>query len=217
MKNKKCLIISGGCLETGPFYQALAQEAHCVICADGGARHAAALGIVPALAVGDFDTLTEKELAELAALGTKIIRCPREKDYTDTQMALEKALEMGFQEIDIVAALGGRLDHALANVMLLALPKAEEARIRLLDEDQEVFLIRRKTVLRGKLGETISLLPLSEEVSGIRTRGLYYQVDNGRFVMGIPVGVSNVFSEETAEIEIEKGLLLAIRVRNKQG
>lgn len=213
MKDRRCIIISGGELEADPFYYRVLAEANFVICADGGARNAKKLGIVPQIVLGDFDTLTSLELAELERSGARIIRYPRDKDYTDTHLALLKALEMAFSDIVILGALGGRFDHTLANVMLLALPQAGEAQIRIMDPRQELFLVKKEASLKGIKGETISLLPMSSQVCGIKTRGLGYEVPGGILSMGIPIGVSNYFQEEKAVIEIAQGLLLVVRVR----
>lgn len=207
----KCLIISGGSFKPSSFYKELAKKTDYIICADGGARYAEAIGITPDLIVGDFDTLSVSELDRHILNGVKVSRYPADKDFTDTHIAVLEALEMGFDEVDIIAALGGRLDHTFANVMLLALPDAINARIRITDENQELFLIRHQTVLEGKIGETISLFPLSEYVKGITTKGLKYPLINGTLQLGIPIGVSNEFQEETAEIELEEGLLLIIK------
>lgn len=213
-KMGKCLIISGGHLETGSlqFYQDKIGKVDYTICADGGVRHAAKLGIKPDLVVGDFDTLTPEEVERTCKNGVKIRRYPCRKDYTDTHIALLQAVEMGYCEIDIIAAWGGRLDHTLANIMLLALPEAENARLRILDEKHEAYLVRNKAKFSGKTGEIISLLPLSDCVSGVFTKGLEYNLENGILKMGIPIGVSNSFADSEVEIEIKKGLLLAIRV-----
>jgi len=212
MAGKRCIVFSGGLFEPGSFVKKIVSGAGYIICADGGARHANALRVIPNLVLGDFDTLTPLELEELNRLGAEIIRYPADKDYTDTHLALLKALELGFVEIDILAGLGGRMDHTLANIMLLALPQGEKARIRIIDEQHEIFLVRKDETITGTTGDVISLLPLSEQVDGISTKGLHYSLSGGTFTMGIPIGVSNFFSREEAVIEIKSGLLLVIRV-----
>ncbi len=210
---KKCVIVSGGTLEDEDFHRQIIKEAEIVICADGGARHVLRLGIIPDLVMGDLDTLREKEVKDLVSQHVEFIRYPRVKDYTDTHLCLLKALELGYQQIMMVGCLGGRFDHALANVMLLALPQVREVDLRICDPLQEIFLIKPGMTLTGQKGEIISLLPLSEVVTGIATSGLAYQVPYGKFEMGICNGISNVFSEEKAKITLAKGLLLGIRLK----
>lgn len=213
----KCLIISGGCLQPSSYYKQLANSAEYIICADGGARHAKSLGVMPDIVVGDFDTLNEMEINELSQAGVTLIRYPKDKDFTDTHIALLEAIRRGFIEIDIIAALGGRLDHTIANLMLLCLPEAKKVNVRIAEEDQDVILIRRRSQLYGSAGETISLFSLTDSVKGINTKGLKYSLEQGELKMGLPIGVSNEFLEKKAEIEIEEGLLLVIKNKIKNG
>lgn len=206
----KCLIISGGELENPLFYQELVSQMQYIIAVDGGARHAKIMGLEPHLIVGDFDTITPEEVESYRDKGITLEHYPPEKDFSDTHLALLKAIDLGFSDITIIAALGGRIDYSLANIMLLALPEARNANVRILTEYQEIFLVGNRTRLKGKPGTIVSLLPLSQEVSGITTDGLMYQVPQQRFVMGTPNGISNVMTKEKAYVQVEEGLLLAI-------
>lgn len=213
--NKRCVILAGGSFRGSQEDINRLKAADYIICADGGGRFATQLGLKPNLLVGDFDTLTPQELQSFISAGVEIIRYPSNKDYTDTHLALLKALELGFGKIDIFAALGGRLDHEMANIMLLALPEAKEALIRILDDKQEVSLVRDRIHIQGKIGQTVSLLPLVAEVKGIKIQGLHYQVPQGILQMGVPIGISNYFCAEQAVIEIEEGLLLVVVIHGE--
>jgi len=212
---EKCVIIAGGVLENEDFHRQILRDARMVICADAGARHAARLGIRPDLVIGDLDTLTEEEIRKLQNRQIALRQFPREKDYTDTHLCLLQALELGYQQIIMLGCLGGRFDHAFANVMLLTLPQARQADVRIVDPWQEIFLIKPNTVITGQKGQVLSLFPLTEEVSGIRTEGLYYQVPGGKLVFGVGNGISNEFSAPEVQISYEKGLLLGILLREK--
>ncbi len=207
----KCAILAGGVLENKEFYRQVLSEMEFLICADGGARHAQDLGVKPQLIVGDLDTLTSQEVEEFRKMGVPIDQYPSEKDYTDTHIALLKAIELGYQDITLLACLGGRCDHTIANIMLLALPEALQVKIRIVDEQQELFIVRNRAEVKGQKGEIISLFPLSNRVTGIKTEGLKYQVPHGTFHLGIPIGISNCFTQEKAVINVEEGLLLVIK------
>lgn len=210
MKSGKCLIISGGELDNSLFYQGLAHQMDCIIAADGGARHASMIGVLPHFAIGDFDTLSPAEVEELKEKGSVLEHYPPDKDYSDTHLALLKAIQLGYTDITMIAALGGRIDHSLANIMLLALPEAKNIKLRILTEHQELLLIDHQLKIKEKQGTLISLLPLSEKVTGITTEGLLYKVPEQNFVMGNPNGISNVMTGTEAYIKVEQGLLLAI-------
>jgi len=216
MKAGKCLIISGGELKDPSYYKKALSGMELIIAADGGARHAKNLGLTPHFVLGDFDTLTDAEQVTLEEQGVKLERFPSNKDFSDTHLALLKAIELGYTDITIITALGGRMDHTLANIMLLALPEANQVKLRILAEKQEILLIRDELIIEGVPGTTISLLPLSDKVTGIKTSGLEYQVPQNTFIMGIPRGISNVMTEKQAKIQIETGLLLALISQNER-
>lgn len=213
----RCAILAGGILEDKTFNRQVLSQIDFLICADGGARHAKDLGVKPQLIVGDLDTLSSQEVEDFRSKGVSIDQYPCEKDFTDTHIALLKALELGYRDITLLACLGGRCDHTIANIMLLALPETLHARVKIVDEHQEIFVIRDRKELNGKKGEIISLLPLSTEVTGITTKGLKYEVPGGTFQIGIPIGISNCFTQEKVVINVKEGLLLVIRNSNHGG
>ncbi|MFL5806300.1 MAG: thiamine diphosphokinase, partial [Roseiflexaceae bacterium] len=133
-------------LDAAP-YAAQIRAADLLIAADGGARPLLRLGAPPRLVIGDLDSLDAASQAELAALGIELRRFPRAKDETDLELALLQAAERGAAAIDILGALGGRWDHTLANVALLALPALCGRRVRLLADRQELFLVRDTAVI----------------------------------------------------------------------
>ena len=212
-----CLVISGGEIMDSIYYKELSRKADCVICADGGARSAMRLGIVPDIVMGDFDTLSEDEIEAFIHEDIKIIRYPREKEYTDTHLCIIEAINRGFTEIIMIGALGGRLDHSLANIMLLALPEAAGTKIKISDEDQDVYLIRDNCEITGNIGDTLSMFPLSESVKGISTKGLKYPLEQGEFIMGIPKGISNQMLSDSAEVRLEEGSILVIQYKTDLG
>ena len=207
MNAKKCIIVSGGKLNNPDFIREQICGIGFMIAADGGVLNAYTLGIQPNIAIGDFDSIEPDILEGLERQGVTVLRYPRNKDYSDTQLALLKAIELGFSDITMVSALGGRIDHTLANVMLLALPEASGIKLRILDDGQEIFLIKDEALIQGEVGLTVSLLPLSENVTGIQTSGLLYEVPQNIFVMGIPNGISNIMTLPQAQIRIATGLL----------
>ena len=211
MKSEKCFIFTGGSINAPNYYQDLLKDDGFILCVDSGARHALKFGIKPDLLIGDFDTLTEVELDMFRQAGVEIKHYPEDKDYTDTYLALQYALDRGFKEIIIIGALGSRIDHSLANILLLTLPATRKSNVRIITPFQEIFMVNGYVKIEGKVGDLISLIPLSEEVTGVKMSGLVYEVKDHIFRMDMPIGISNVFSSTVAEITVDKGLLLAIK------
>lgn len=212
----RAIIIANGQIQDSDLHRSLVTSADLVVCADGGTDHALALGMQPQVVIGDLDSLDSNLLAQLEAEGCQILVHPTRKDETDLELALHYAIGQGVDEIVILGALGGRIDQTLANVQLLALPELRFVKARILDGRQEVFLIRDEVLIEGQVGDTLSLLPLTAEVTGIYTEGLEYALDNGDLYLGPALGVSNVLTAPQARVRIAQGLLLAVIIHNSE-
>jgi thiamine pyrophosphokinase len=186
-----------------------------VICADGGAQHALALGLAPDVVIGDLDSLDDDLQARLEGEGCQVLVHPTRKDETDLELALRYAIDRGVEEILILGALGGRIDQTLANVLLLALPELEGIKTRIVAGDQEMFLIRGQALIEGQVGDTVSLLPIAGDVTGITTKGLEYPLQHGALKFRSTLGVSNVLMAPVARVQVERGLLLCVHISNR--
>jgi thiamine pyrophosphokinase len=162
--------------------------------------------------VGDLDSLEPELVDQLVAAGTKVERHPVSKDATDLELAIERAIRDGAQEIMLVGALGGRLDQALANVLILA-QREWPAAISLVEEDQVATLLRggETLTLTAAVGATVSLLPLSAQVTGISYQGLLYPLTDATLMLGSTRGISNVVAEQPATVQIATGLALVVQ------
>ena len=182
-----------------------------LVCADGGARHALALDLVPQVIIGDMDSLAPEILQHCEEQGSRIIRHPRAKTETDTQLALEYACRSHPDEIRIYGGMGGRIDHSLANIALL-LPAAQRGvTTRLVDEWCEVFVITQTRAIKGMVDQTVSLFPFSAQVQGIGLEGFEYPLSGGTMTIGDPYGISNRLQATEGLISIGSGCLLVIQ------
>jgi thiamine pyrophosphokinase len=195
------------------------REVGLVIVADGGARAAEGLGLAIDVVVGDGDSLGEDGLARLRTAGVEIRTAPVDKDETDTELALVEAVRRGAERVTILGALGGpRVDHALANVELLAHPALAGRPVAIVDPRARITLISAPAPeggpvtrpLPGPAGATISLLPIGGEVRGITTSGLRYPLRNEALPLGPARGLSNVRVSGEASVVVESGRLLVI-------
>lgn len=205
----KALILTNGEYGDYRFCKELEQYDF-IICADNGMKHARYLGLLPNLIVGDFDSSPKEDLLYYKEKGVKVESFSSVKDETDTEIALDRALEMGIKEITIYGGIGSRLDHTLGNVQLLYKALAKGCTARLMNPYNIVYLINSKIELEGQIGQLVSLLPLSFEVEGVNTVGLAYSLENATFELGKPYGISNYMIKERASVEISKGYLLVI-------
>lgn len=206
----RAVIVANGPMPKPPFPQVVVREDDLVVCVDGGARNALALGLRPQIVMGDMDSMETVLREHLQEEGCRFVEYPSCKDETDSELAVRYVVSQGASELVLLAALGGRIDHTLANVMLLAIPELQGVEARLIDGNQEVRMVRDEILIEGQLGETVSLLPLSRDVSGIYTEGLQYPLHNGTLRFGAARGVSNALTEPQAKVRVGSGLLLAV-------
>ena len=182
-----------------------------VIAADSGADHALALGVPIDLAVGDFDSISADGLATLERVGVPLERHPADKEATDLELALDAAAMRGSNRVVVVGGTGGRLDHALGGLSLLASDAYAGFELDALFGRATVHVVRQERRLAGRTGELISLLALHGPASGVVTKGLAYPLRGETLVPGSTRGVSNVFARAEARVALETGVLLALR------
>jgi thiamine pyrophosphokinase len=209
----RLIIFANGLLPDSASVRRLIREGDVLYAADGGTRHALALGLMPSVVVGDLDSLTFHEQQQLDAQGVQIHRFPRDKDKTDLELALDLALETGYREIRIVGALGGRLDQTLGNLALLSGTRLSAIDIRVDDGLEEAFFAREGCEIYGKPADIVSLIPWGEKVTGIFTEGLRWPLNNEMLFPDGTRGISNEMLHETAAIKLKSGLLFVIHSR----
>mgnify|MGYP001286574559 CR=1 FL=1 len=192
-------------------YRTVIEHTNLLIAADGGAAALLNIDITPDILIGDLDSLSDAQVAALVERGSEGRRFPREQDQPDLGLALLLAAERGAAQIDVLGALGGRWDHTLANVAMLAMPELAGSRIQLLADRQTLFLVRDHAVLPGIRGDTISLLPLTPTVEGVTTRGLLYPLSDATLRADRARGVSNVLLEPPGSVSVRAGLLLVVQ------
>jgi thiamine pyrophosphokinase len=184
-----------------------------VIGADSGIDYAHALGRRVDVAIGDFDSVSPDGLQRAEADGARIERHPAEKDKTDLELALGAAQRAGATDLLVVGAGGGRLDHLLANVLLLASPAWAPCRITALAGSARLHVVRGAepvTELGAEVGELLTLLAVGGEARGITTSGLLYPLRKEPLAAGTSRGVSNVVESTPVTIELEDGAVLAV-------
>ena len=190
-----------------------------VVAADGGLARAGILGLRPDVLVGDLDSLAPDLVAAAEAGGIPVRRARADKDESDAELALLEALARGATRITVLGAFGGpRLDHALANLWLLAHPALASAAIVLIDAGSRVFLVGAPgpggdpvtRALPGPIGATITLLPFGGDVAGITTRGLAYPLRDEPLTFGPARGLSNVREAGDASVTVRSGRLLVV-------
>ena len=210
---QRIIIFANGELPDLNKARALIQQNDYIICADGGTRHALALDLKPDLIIGDMDSAEREQLRKLKVAGVSIELFPHDKNETDLELAINQAIELNPNQIVIVAALGGRLDQTLANILLLTDLRLSQLDIRLDDGIEEIFLCREQAQVYGKSGDIVSLIPWGGAVAEVQTMNLKWPLRKETLYPDKTRGISNEMLGESASVSIGSGSLLIVHRR----
>jgi thiamine pyrophosphokinase len=216
---RSAVIVADGRLDDAQLRGVAATPGTLVIGADGGAGRALRAGVHVHVVVGDLDSLEEADLERLQADGSVVERADRDKDESDTELALLAALERGCEPIVLLAVLGGpRLDHELANLLLLAHPRLDGHDVSIVDRATTARRIGThegpgRVFIEGAPGDLLTLLPLAGPVDGLTTHDLRYPLRGERLVPGPARGLSNELLAPTATVTAARGRLLVVHIR----
>jgi thiamine pyrophosphokinase len=205
---KRIIIFANGELPNLDKARALIQSTDFIICADGGARHALTLGLIPHLIIGDMDSLPAN--FQLSTFNGEAIVFPKDKNETDLELAINHAITLKPDEIIIAAALGGRIDQTLANISLLTNFQHATCNLQLNDGAEEIFLCKDHVEVKGRSGDIVSLIPWQGNVEGVTTQNLKWKLNNETLYFDKTRGISNEMISDIAKISITKGLLLVV-------
>jgi thiamine pyrophosphokinase len=206
----KTVIISSGEIYDYDFCHDIVHSADRIICADGGTRHAINMKLIPDVIMGDMDSSAAQYIEYFRKKGVEVIQYPQDKDKTDTHICVEFALTFS-RSIILLGATGSRIDHMIANISLLKLGIERNIPISVMDNKNHIHMIKDSISLEGNKGDFFSLIPFTEKVEGICTRGAHYELKDAEMELGDPYGVSNYFENNIVEVSIKKGYLLVIK------
>lgn len=189
-------------------------EADLLLAADGGAASILELGFVPQAVVGDFDSLDPDVVSGLGEC--ELVRVQREKDETDTELTVRYALERGTDAITLLGALGGRIDHTLANLILLAGLAKKDIDARAITPPLAVYAVAKRLVIQGTKGDLVSVFPFQGPAEGVTEIGFKYSLADAYLDPFAVVGISNELASSEGIIEVRKGVLLVFHYHNEK-
>ena len=211
----RAAVVAGSSLSAELDREGLAR-ADVLTAVDGGAEALRKLGLVPALFVGDMDSVTPQTREAFESRGVETVLLATAKDETDTEAALRLLVGRGVDDITVYGALGGpRLDHLVGNILLLTAPWLSSVTLRLVDERHTVLLAKGDATFGGQQGDVVSLLPLTPEVRDVRTQGLLYPLAGETLTRGSTRAVSNSMRGSEARVTHGEGILLLIHYRRR--
>lgn len=212
LNNCECVIVSAG--DFTPIDINVKPGDMC-IAVDGGYLYCKMLGLEPDLIIGDMDSMDDSVRADMERIKSespeKVIKLSPEKDDTDTLAAIRIALDKGYRQFRIYGALGGRVEHTIANIQCLSFLKNQEAKAYIMDANLMMTVIKDETVRFKKSMEGyMSVFSLGEKAEAVTIRGMKYELENAVVTNDYPIGISNEFVGEEGEVTVKNGMLLII-------
>ena len=213
----KAVIVADG--EHAPADRYQLTDADLIIAADGGAGWLDAVGVAPHRLVGDLDSADPALVDQLESAGVLLERHPPDKDASDLELSLQAATRAEADQIVVLGALGGALDHLLANVLLLGSDAAGNREIRLVHGSTSARLLAgpAHAELLGPSGSRVSLLAVGPAAEGVTTQGLRWPLVDDRLEAGSSRGLANVVVAVPAGVSLAAGRLLVIEIADGKG
>jgi thiamine pyrophosphokinase len=220
IKKLQSLIVSNGLIKNPDVIMQLLQNNYnfnnndyLVISADGALKNCIKLKVMPDIIIGDMDSIKLSDKKILKEINQKInyIKFPHDKNESDTQLALDYALKNDIKNIILIGALGKRIDHTMANIFNIASEKFKNPDIKIIDENFEISVLRQSGEIKGTKGNIISIFSLTPYTYFINTKGLKYELKEEKLFFSPIRGISNIFEEDKAVINIKEGCLLLIK------
>lgn len=208
------MIIANGDLEYSEDMARIIRQSGLIVCADGGTRHLKALNILPHIIIGDFDSASPEDKLFFEEKKIKIISYPSQKNETDSELCISWALLNHATDITLLGSTGTRLDHTLANIYLLKKLAKLHIPARIINKHNIIHIVTDHIEVKGRPGEFLSILPISETVAGITLKGLEYPLVDATMEMGSSLGISNAFKETNATISLREGILMVIQSKD---
>lgn len=205
----RVVIVGGGTPPDRKLLECYIDKETIIVAADGGADILNTYGIVPDYLLGDFDSISEEAYQNLEN-NSSVTRFPREKDFTDTHIAYERARNLGADEIILLGCTGKRIDHFMANLCVLYKGLKEGIKVILADDYNVMFMTDKSIKLEGEPQQVFSLFSYGEDTEELTLRGVKYPLTRYYLSVTDNLTVSNEFVENYADIDFKKGCLLVM-------
>ncbi|SFB26937.1 thiamine diphosphokinase [Clostridium frigidicarnis] len=207
----KILIVGGGIKPSSELIIKEYEKSDIVIAADRGAQYLFEENLNPTILLGDFDSINKEVLEKLRAKNSEIKVYPPEKDFTDSEIAVDLALEYKPEEVTLLGCTGSRLDHVLGNIGLLYKCLGNGSRAYIKDDNNIIFLVNKSTKLKKKNMNYISFQGFREEVKNFNIRNAKYDLHDYDLNFGETISVSNEFlDEKDVEITFNNGIVMVM-------
>lgn len=218
---KRAVIFVNGNLSDVRRAKKIITNEDCLIAADGGVKHILKLGLIPQIIIGDLDSTPlsiQKKLKNICKglinQTPTLIKYPVKKDKTDFELVIDYCFKKKFKEIIVFGIFGDRIDHFIANILLLAKIQTENKliKIKIIEGNKEIYILDKKIIINGQIGDELSIIP-TNKLEGVTTEGLSYRLIDYTLPFGTTRGISNVLNKNIVKITVRNGVALVVHLR----
>lgn len=210
----KTVIVSGGKSPSLLLLKNELKDADTLICVDSGGIFLRDCDIIPDYLVGDFDSINKASLDYFKNSECKVLEYPKDKDFTDTELALELAAELNSDTIILLGCTGSRIDHLLGNLGLLKICLSKNIKAFIKDDNNSIMLTDKPIIIKGEPGATFSVQAFSEAVTNLTIGGSKYPLNKHKLSLGDPLTISNQFIDKEVSLDFSSGLLMVLFSRD---
>lgn len=204
----RAIVVTGGNPPSKELLMKYIKEDDYIVGVDKGCNALYKYDINPHLILGDFDSAKKEVIEEFNNRGSEVLEFEPEKDFTDTDLGYIKAKEYGADEILLFGATGTRVDHMLGNMGLLFKALREGVKLKIIDDNNLMYLIDKETTFKGEYGDIISFHSLTDVVKNINIKGAKYKLENYDMTLLEPRAICNEFLNEDITISFDSGIIL---------
>lgn len=206
---KALIVLNGKILDLNRL-RVVGKEVDFILSADGGTNHCLEASLIPDLVVGDLDSISEESIQIIKKNGIPIEKFPVKKDKTDSELASDYVIDKGFKDITIMGAIGNRMDHTLANILLLTKLTEKGIKGRIIDGNNTIYLVEDELTLENQVGFYVSVIPITNSGILISLKGFEYELENTEIKFGSTLGISNRIVKNKGIVKVHKGRGLVI-------
>lgn len=206
----KALLVANGDIKDLKLLRYLINDSNFILCADGGLDHLMKIGSIPDLVLGDLDSITNTGLEYIKANNILIEKHPVMKDMTDTEIALDCLANKGYKDIIIIGGIGSRMDHTMANILLLRSQWEKGIHVKIINENNSIYFVNNKIKLKRRDNYYVSIIPLNDKGIEISLQGFLYPLTNEKLEFSSTKGISNEIIDNYGIINIHKGQAIII-------
>ncbi|MGL6105347.1 thiamine diphosphokinase [Romboutsia sp.] len=209
---KICIVLNGEIKDYKATKGIMLKESYdYIICADGGANHTYKMNIVPHYIIGDLDSIDSNIIKHYKECNVKFEKFPTKKNETDSEICIYLAETLKAKEIHLIGALGGRIDHTIANINLLYYIKNKGIIPKIISEKEEMYIAMNEEItISGEKGNIISVIPTNGDAKGVTLKHLEYPLERHCMKFSVPLGISNVMTKDICSIRVDEGSLIIV-------